>query len=65
MFFAIILIAIGVALLLNSMGIVSGSFWGIFWAIILLAIGIRMMTKKSNCPWCECGIWHGHNHDHK
>lgn len=65
MFFAIILIAIGVAILLSSLGIISGDFWGIFWAIIIIAAGIRLLMKKGKCTWCDLGVWHGHNHDHK
>ena len=58
MFFAIILIAIGVALLLSGLGLVGGSFWGIFWGVIFLVIGIRAI-RKNNYPMCEWGEWQG------
>jgi len=57
MFIAIILIAIGLALLLNSLGIVAGSFWGFFWAIILIAVGIKMLNRKNYCPLCHWKMW--------
>ncbi len=61
MFFAIIIIAVGVALLLNTMGIVTGSFWGYFWAIFFIAVGLRMMMKRGGCPMCGWGM-HGKMH---
>ncbi|KKQ23571.1 MAG: hypothetical protein A3G45_00225 [Candidatus Staskawiczbacteria bacterium RIFCSPLOWO2_12_FULL_37_15] len=63
MFFAIVFIAIGLALLLNALGLMSGSFWGFFWAIFFLAIGFRMMMKKGKCPMCGWGNWQGKMHD--
>ena len=60
MFFAIILIAFGLALLLSATGLLSGGFWGVFWGIIFLAIGIRMIRRKESCPMCT-GYWHGEN----
>ncbi|MFA6189957.1 MAG: DUF5668 domain-containing protein [Candidatus Staskawiczbacteria bacterium] len=59
MFFAIIFIAIGVALLLNAMGLFSGGFWGVFWGIIFLAIGIKMIRSKGCCPMCSGAWWKG------
>jgi hypothetical protein len=66
MFFAILFIAIGVALLLNAMGIMTGSFWGFFWAIFFLAAGIKMLVGKGSCPMCRWGSWKvkGNKHDH-
>ncbi len=66
-FFAIIFIAIGLALLLNSLGWFVG-MWQIFWGIIFLAVGIRMCMKQGGCPMCEGHIWKnkmvGKMHDH-
>ena len=56
MFFSIIFIAIGVALLLNAVGLLSGSFWGVFWGVVFLVIGIRMLLKDKY-PICEFGSW--------
>ena len=59
MFFAILLIVLGALLLLNTMGIIVGNFWGFFWAIILLAIGLKMLVSKDHCPVCGGGAWYG------
>lgn len=63
MFFAIVLIAVGLAILLNTLGIVSGTFWGFFWAIFFLAIGFKMMMKNGKCPMCGWGMWKGKMHN--
>ena len=52
MFFAIIFIAIGAAILLNALGLFGGSFWGIFWGVVFIVVGFRMM-RKNGCPMCE------------
>lgn len=63
MFAAIFIIAIGVALLLNTLGLMTGNFWGFFWAIFFIAAGTRLMMKKgSGCPMCG---WHRCNHNHE
>jgi len=71
MFIAIVFIAIGLALLLSSLNIITGSFWGFFWAIILIAFGVKMLNHKKACPFCKWEMWketcdhHRHHHDHK
>jgi len=56
MFFGILLIAIGFAILLNTLGIMTGSFWGFFWAIFFVAIGLKIIIRNGKCPICG---WHG------
>ena len=70
MFIPILFIVLGVFLLLNAMGIITGNFWGFFWAIFFLTIGIKMLIHKGGCPICSGwkGKMHGHccdghNHD--
>ena len=63
MFFAILFIAIGLALLLNTLGLLNGTFWGLFWAIFFLAIGLKMIMRKDNCPMCGWGAWKGKMHE--
>lgn len=63
MFFAVIFIAIGVAILLNTLGFMTGTFWGVFWAVFFIAAGVRIMFKKNNCPICKWGIWRGMFHE--
>lgn len=69
MFFGIIIFVIGLAILLNAVGVLTGNFWGIFWGIVFIAIGIKMMKKQGVCPMCHMGKFgqkmHGkfHNSD--
>lgn len=66
MFLAILFIAIGVAVLLNTLGIMTGTFWGFFWAVFFIVIGLKMLMKKGNCPMCGwASKMHGHCCDHK
>jgi hypothetical protein len=53
MLVAIIFIAIGLAILLNTLGIISASFWGFFWSILFIAIGVKILTKKNDCVICN------------
>ena len=61
MFFPIIIIAIGLAIILNALGLLNGTFWGVFWGVLFLAIGIKMMYK-ANCPVCGWRGFHGKMH---
>lgn len=65
MFWAYLFIAIGVAVLLNTFGILNGTFWGIFWAAFFLAIGIKMLKREGKCPMCGWGFWQGKMHEKK
>jgi len=73
MFFGIIILAIGLVLILNALGIVTGSFWTLFWGILFLAIGIRLLVGRKKCFWCDwscCGTkihkkFHEHVHAHE
>jgi len=62
MFLSIILIAIGLAILLNTLGWLSGSFWGFFWAIVFIAVGCKLMMKSGKCPVCGWSHWGGKMH---
>lgn len=54
MFFAFIIIAVGTVLLLNTLGIINVSSWGIFWAILLILIGIKMLFGKGRFKGFHC-----------
>ena len=59
MFLAIVFIAIGVAILLNAMGLMTINFWAIFF----IAIGIKMLIKRGKCPMCGWHHWEGKMHN--
>jgi len=46
MILALILIIIGSAFLLESLGYISGSTWGFIWPTILIVLGLGMLMKK-------------------
>jgi len=62
MFFAVLIIALGLAIFLNTLGVMSGSFWGFFWAIFFIAAGVRMMMRRGKCPICGWRHWEGKMH---
>jgi hypothetical protein len=62
MFLAALFIAVGLAILLGTLGILNGTFWGLFWAIFFIAIGLKMMRKQGKCPMCGWGNWQGRMH---
>ena len=64
MFIAILFIAIGLAILLNTLGLLNGTFWGLFWAFFFLVIGFKMMMKNKSCPMCGGGCNCGREEDH-
>jgi len=62
MFLAIVFIAIGLAILLSTLGIINGTFWGLFWAIFFVAVGLKILMKGAKCPMCNWGSWHEQVH---
>lgn len=64
MFFGVLFIAIGLAVLLNTLGVINGTFWGLFWAIFFLTVGFKMIIRKDKCPMCSGFGWHKKMHDH-
>ena len=63
MFFAVLFIAIGLAILLSTLGIMNGTFWGFFWALFFIVVGVKMMIRKGRCPVCGWHHWEGRIHD--
>jgi len=61
MFLGIVFLVIGIALLLNSLGFISVSFWGFLWAALFIILGIKMLMGKEHC--CLIGS-HMKRHDH-
>ena len=47
MFIGIILVAMGVLIILDKMGIIYGSFWDYLWPVALIALGVDFIFKNS------------------
>ena len=63
MFLPALFIALGLAILLSTLGILNSTFWGIFWAAFFLIIGFSMLRRRGMCPMCGFGVWKGRMHD--
>lgn len=57
--FGTIILVIGIALLLQAMGILSGSVWSFFWALLFICIGLKMVMGKGRQHGLCCGFF-GH-----
>ncbi len=56
MFFALAIIIIGVILLLENLGVITGNIWGWIWPSLIILLGLRMFFK----PWGKKIGWqHG------
>ena len=53
MIFGLALLLFGIILLLEKLGIISGSIWGYFWPILLIVIGLGIIFGRRR-------MWHGH-----
>jgi predicted membrane protein len=50
-----ILVVLGALLLLQTAGVITYNFWGIFWPAVLIIIGLKFITKRGgHALWC-CG----------
>ena len=49
MVFGLILIAVGIFLLLQNLGIISADAWDIIWPLIIIAIGLKMILRRKLC----------------
>lgn len=60
MVFGYFFIIVGILLLLNELGLISGSFWGFLWAMLFIVVGINMIAgkKEDNCCYFP---WHKHH----
>jgi hypothetical protein len=47
MFVGILLLAIGVLMILDKMGIIYGSFWDYLWPVALIALGVDFIFKSN------------------
>jgi hypothetical protein len=44
MFFGIVLVILGALLLLNEIGIINWSGWGVIWPILIIAVGVKLIA---------------------
>lgn len=47
MMLGLLLIIIGITFLLQHLGYISGSAWGIIWPSILIVVGVAALLKKK------------------
>lgn len=43
MFFGIAILIIGIAFLLQNLGLISGNFWDILWPLLIILLGLSMV----------------------
>ena len=56
MFLPILFIAIGLAILLNTMGLLNATFWGLFWALFFLIIGLIFLSLSFKAALADDGV---------
>lgn len=54
MIFGIALVVVGAVFLLQNLGYISASAWGIVWPVIIIAAGLSMIFKKHGHCVCGC-----------
>lgn len=47
--FGLIILAVGLALLMRNMGIISPETWGIVWPVLIIIVGLKKTMKKGCC----------------
>ncbi len=55
MFFGLVLVIVGVMLLLEKLGIVTGSVWNYVWPCLIIALGLSIVFGRG---WSKMR-WHG------
>ena len=55
--FGLILIIVGILLLFQQFGWITGDFWGYLWPAILIIFGFSIWSRKGGNNWC-CGFKH-------
>jgi len=63
MVFAMMVTLLGFLLLLDKLGLIDSSFWGLFWPLLIIAMGLSMMFNKlqHNHYFDECCIRGDHH----
>ncbi len=56
MIFGAAVLLFGIILLLNKLGIISGSVWGYFWPILLILVGLGIIFGRRRM-WRGCCGW--------
>jgi hypothetical protein len=47
MFIGLVIVVIGLAFLLQNLGIVSGDLWAIIWPCLIIVLGLSIVIKKK------------------
>ena len=48
MWFGVAIIVVGVVLLLQNLGLVTGGAWSIVWPALIIILGIALIAKNSS-----------------
>lgn len=51
--FGLIVVIIGMLMLLQTMGLIPGSFWDYVWPIIIILFGLSILKKKNGWNCCQ------------
>ena len=47
MFFGVLLLLLGILMLLDRIGVISGPVWDYFWPLALVALGVAMIVRSK------------------
>ncbi len=48
MFFGVLLLLLGILMLLDRIGVISGPVWDYFWPLALVALGVAMIVRSKH-----------------
>jgi len=48
LFWPAIILVIGVIIILQTAGVISGNFWGYFWGGVLIVLGLAMIMGRNS-----------------
>ncbi len=47
MFFGVLLLAMGILMLLEKLGVIYGDFWDYLWPVAIIALGASMIVDRK------------------
>ena len=48
MIFGVVVVVIGVLLLLQNLGLITGAMWSFVWPCLIIAVGVNIMMKHQD-----------------